>query len=99
MVRRSERGKRRADYAQLADVGKLPRAKKLHKRRSDAILYPITVLESDGNHVRVYYDGYDSFYDEWRNESDIEELSSQDSTSRSAPVTVTAEVSAIFPIQ
>ena len=53
------------DYTQLADVGKLLRAKKLHKRDSDAILqvYPITILESVGNHVKIHYNGYDSFFD------------------------------------
>ena len=34
-------------------------------------LYPITVIEKEGDKVKIHYDGYGEEFDEWRNEIDI----------------------------
>ena len=60
----------KANYKELIHV-KLPIFK---RRRIEQKLYPVEVLEQRPGRVKVHYVGYDSSYDEWKNEADLEEL-------------------------
>ena len=69
------------NYRELACVDeKLPRLpRKIASRDStnsdsdanDGPLYPISQVKRDGTRVLVQYVGYDSHFDEWREESDL----------------------------
>ena len=71
----------RVNYRELACVDeKLPRLpRKIASRDStnsdsdanDGPLYPISQVKRDGTRVLVHYVGYDSHFDEWREESDL----------------------------
>ena len=49
----------------------------LLKRSTLKKLYPIEVIESTRNRVRVHYVGYFSQYDEWKDKSEIEVMNLQ----------------------
>ena len=70
-VHRSKRTQPKVNYKKLSDTGRLPRAKRLRCRDPTDTLFPVMILESI-NRVRIQYDGYDSDFDEWRDENDIE---------------------------
>ena len=65
----------RINYRELACIDeKLPHlSSKSHGRGrdtdDDGALYPINVVERDGTHVLIHYVGYDSHFDEWREET------------------------------
>ena len=71
-VRRSKRTQPKVNYKKLLGTGRLPRAKRLHCRDPTDTLFPVTILESNNHRVRIHNDGYDSDFDEWRDENDIE---------------------------
>ena len=66
----------------------------LLKRSSSKKLYPIEVIKSTRNRVRVHYVGYSSQYDEWKNKSEIEVMNlqagniSQDTKAKSDTVAI-----------
>ena len=62
----------KVNYKKLLDTGRLPRAKRLRCRDPTDTLFPVMILESINHRVRIHYDGYDSDFDEWRDENDIE---------------------------
>ena len=37
-------------------------------------LYPIKVVQTDGDRVKVHYIGYSDIYDEWKNKDELEDL-------------------------
>ena len=67
------RGKK-INYRELASV-KLPRVRK--DRSNASRLYPIEVIEKDvtTGRVKIHYTGYSACYDEWRDDSDVVDLS------------------------
>ena len=42
----------------------------------DGVLYPIKLMERDGTRVLIHYVGYDSHFNEWREEKDLINMSS-----------------------
>lgn len=65
------RKKERKNYRALADI-QLPRPEKVPSKADT--LYPIEVLERTSDRVKIHWVGYDSKFDEWRNEEDIEDI-------------------------
>ena len=59
------------NYRQLASI-KLPRAR---KSSSEDRLYPIEVVETVGSRARIHYIGYDNSSDEWRELTELVEVS------------------------
>ena len=37
-------------------------------------LYPIEVVQTDGDRVKVHYIGYSDIYDEWKDKDELEDL-------------------------
>ena len=70
--RRSKRTWPNVNYKELSDTCRLPRAKKLCCRNPVDALFQVTILESSNDRVKIHYDGYDSEFDEWREENEIE---------------------------
>ena len=65
------RKKEKKTYRKLADV-RLPRSERIPSKVD--MLYPIEILERTSDRVKIHWIGYDSKYDEWRNEGDIESI-------------------------
>ena len=65
------RKKEKKNYRELADV-QLPRPERIPSKEDT--LYPIEILERTSDRVKIHWIGYDSKYDEWRNEGDIESI-------------------------
>lgn len=65
----SLRNKERIDYRVIEKGVEIPRA----RRATSDKLYPITVVETNGDQVKIHYEGYGEEYDEWRSRSDIVE--------------------------
>ena len=70
----------RVNYRELACIDeRLPRLphkspRSPHGSRGtdvDDALYPINIVEIDGSRVLIHYVGYDSHFDEWREEKDL----------------------------
>jgi len=59
------------DYRSIADLSLL-RSQKISYTNK---LYPINVFERDGSRVKIHYEGYNSSYDEWREDTEIVSLS------------------------
>ena len=59
-------------YRKLSDL-KLPRALKV---KSDDRLYPVEIVDREDHRVKIHYLGYDSSYDEWREQDDVVPLTS-----------------------
>ena len=70
--RRALRHTERINYRKLSDL-KLPRAIKV---KSDDRLYPVEVVDKEDHRVKIHYLGYDSSYDEWREQDDVVPLTS-----------------------
>ena len=71
-----QRALRRLNYKEMSEV-RLPRAKRVQKGGDDK-LYPIEIIDSERDRVKVHYVGYDSSYDEWRESGDVVPLDSPD---------------------
>jgi len=41
------------------------------------MLYPIEVVQTDGDRVKVHYIGYSDIYDEWKDKNELEDSSYQ----------------------
>ena len=65
------RKKEKTNYQELSNVI-LPRPV---RSNNTSKLYAITVVEEDGERVKVHYEGYDDKYDEWKEISEIVDLS------------------------
>ena len=72
----------KASYRNLVTF-KLPRrslrdgrVKAIRNRKTEAAhnLFPIKVLQKEGDKVKVHYVGYDKKYDKWKNQCDIEAI-------------------------
>ena len=59
----------RKDYRRLNSPEKLPRAVRTTTDKNK--LYPVEVLESREETVKIHYVGYDDKFDEWRKKEDI----------------------------
>ena len=59
--------RKRSTKCYTADMP-LPRSKRTKK---DEKLYPIRVLEEEGDRVKIHYEGYSDDFDEWRPAADI----------------------------
>ena len=67
----------KSNYRELLSC-KMPRmTRTLSKRSTSKKLYPVEVIESTRNRVRVHYVGYSSQYDEWKDKSEIEVMNLQ----------------------
>ena len=66
------RKRERQDYRKLTDI-QLPKQTKGSKIRKK--LYPIKVVESEGEQVKIHYIGYGDNEDEWREVSELVQLS------------------------
>lgn len=66
------RKRERQDYQKLADI-QLPRQTKGSEIREKP--YPIEVVEREGEHVKIHYIGYGDDEDEWREASELVQLS------------------------
>ena len=80
--------KRKLDYKRLSDT-KLPRAKRVRRQKPDDIcdeLFPIEVLQQEDQRVQVHYIGYDTKYDEWKDEAEIECLTDNEAEVEDSPV-------------
>lgn len=62
------------NYKQLGDI-KLPRASRIQPDKDR--LYDVTVLEEDGDKVKIHYNGYGEEFDEWRQRNEIQDLTTQ----------------------
>lgn len=62
------RSKRETSFVHLLDV-KLPRARR--QRENGDKLYPVRVVESSGDRVKIHYVGYAEKHDEWREVNDV----------------------------
>lgn len=84
--------KPKVNYRELLQV-KLPRAKRLKRKRSERKLYPVKVLERDEarNRVKIHYVGYDASDDEWREAADVVTIDN-DSSDRETEVRCTKPV-------
>lgn len=67
-LRSGEGTQERKNYRQLVTI-KLPRAQ---RTRTDDTLYPLEVIDREGDRVKVHYIGYSTQYDEWRLSSELE---------------------------
>ncbi len=70
---RPKRRIRRRDYRDLADV-KVPKAKRSAGCGSSGGLYPVNIVQEDGNRYKVHYVGYSSCYDEWKENEELVKL-------------------------
>ena len=61
---------------------RLPRAEKT--RHDPERLYPLEVLETDGDRIKVHYIGYSSAHDEWRDADEIASPEHEEQQRRSA---------------
>ena len=50
------------------------KASQSRKTEAACNLFPIKVLQKEGDKVKVHYVGYDKRYDEWKNQCDIETI-------------------------
>ena len=66
------RKRERQDYRKLTDI-QLPRQMKGSEIREK--LYPIEVVEREGERVKIHYIGYGDDEDEWREASELVQLS------------------------
>ena len=61
------RKKEKTNYQEVNNVI-LPRPV---RSNNTSKLYAITIVEEDGERVKVHYEGYDDKYDEWKDKSEI----------------------------
>ena len=87
----SKRHRRTVDYKALANI-RLPRASRKLGLKSNK-LYPIKVIDknSDNGLVKIHYAGYNTAYDDWRNEAEVVE-------SNEASVEVSCELVKPLPL-
>jgi len=57
------------DYKELGDGVKLPRER---PKRVEEKLYPVEIIERNEERVKVHYIGYNSSYDEWKEDGELE---------------------------
>ena len=73
MEGRELRSKKSVNYRELADL-QLPRARRKHHLDTSNELFPVRILEKSEHRVKVHYVGFASKYDEWKDESELESL-------------------------
>lgn len=59
----------RKDYHAIEKGVTIPRRRRIQE--DDDKLYPITIVETSGDQVKIHYNGYGEEHDEWRDESEI----------------------------
>ena len=88
MKTHSKRKQNKVDYKQLSDT-KFPRAKRVRRQKPDDIcdeVFPIEILQREDQRVQVHYIGYDTKYDEWKDEAEIECLTDNEAEAEDSPV-------------
>ena len=88
METRLKRKQNKVDYKQLSDT-KLLRVKRVCRQKPDDIcdeLFPIEILQREDQRVQVHYIGYDTKYDEWKDEAEIECLTDNEAEAKDSPV-------------
>lgn len=89
MSERPRRNVKRRDYRDLVSV-KVPRAK---RSCGSERLYPVNIVQEDGNRYKVHYIGYSSCYDEWKDDEELVALDHDEDSEEVEPFSLYTELS------
>ena len=90
------RSKWTISYCDTSDTRdtRLPRPEKF-RAKSDK-LFPVKVVEKEGQRVKIHYVGYSTDYDEWREESELESIASDTSEEVASSEDIACDIQCSF---